>query len=535
MTTVNDDPTKANAIKSVSDFDVILKSVSVKDGSGDERPTVLVTASSSEIDLATDRFSTSALKQMEKQFAGMTIFLNHSYRVPEDVFGKTVKSQLVTRGSYTDLDLEIEVETNNARAVDTYNMIKNGTTLGVSVGVLVMDADFVKDASTDDVEVLEITSVYTLEASVVGIPANRRSWAQGALKAASAMASKGGPVKHLSDGTSLIQRANGQVVKMVGIGAEVVEDTKEAPVATDPADPEVVAAAAAAAEVAAAAADPKNSDANHDAAAGSPDAPATAAADDDPDGPTEKAKKPKPTGDDEDMSKSLKSAEFLPDEQKSLANDAAARALCDKLYSLVWSMWDEVYNGFSSDTDVSAKRETLGKTFDEFADVAKRLVDSVIDDYYGDASADDSVEEKAEADVRTSMFKAAFADALKETGIGLVALREGTLTAPAAVTADSESVSRLVAQAEALITKNHELATKNGELEAAVKTKSEMVDGLLEGMDTLMETPMFRKTGDSGNSVASIQASLEERFPSLDSRVLSGVARKMAADKAAIK
>jgi len=175
MTTKIDQPTR---------FDVLLGVVKAVE-SADSAPRIICTASSDEIDLGVDRFTLSALNGMAAEFPGMTIFLNHKYAAPEDVFGVVAKAVVIDRGGHHDLDLEILVDVNNDRAMVVYRQIQSGVRLGVSVGVLVEDAEF-SDQKIDGKKVLNIKSVKTLEASIVGIPANRRSWVQGALKAASA-------------------------------------------------------------------------------------------------------------------------------------------------------------------------------------------------------------------------------------------------------------------------------------------------------------------------------------------------------------
>lgn len=147
-------------------------------------PTILCTASSSEPDLGQDIMSRNALEQMRDSFPSMTIFLNHKYTVPEDVVGSVKSAKLVSRDGHDDLDLEITVDESNPRAASVLTQIRAGTRLGVSIGVLVESSHQVKDSAGN--RYLQIDSVKVLEASIVGIPANRRSWVQSALKAASA-------------------------------------------------------------------------------------------------------------------------------------------------------------------------------------------------------------------------------------------------------------------------------------------------------------------------------------------------------------
>ena len=165
----------------VADFFVQTGALKSHDGDG-ERPTVKATASSDSIDLEADRFTASALRQMKEGFAGKLIFLNHQYKVPDDVFGVVQKAELVKRDGRLDLDMDIGVEMNNPRAVQTYQYIVNGTRLGVSVGVIVTDAEKSEDEDAYGTPIFDIKGVIPLEASVVGIPANQTAWTRQAMK-----------------------------------------------------------------------------------------------------------------------------------------------------------------------------------------------------------------------------------------------------------------------------------------------------------------------------------------------------------------
>jgi hypothetical protein len=73
--------------------------------------------------------------------------------------------------------------TNHDEAADkTYGMIKDGFQLGISVGVLVLDYDKMEDETHLGRTVVALKRSLPLEASVVGIPSNRRSWVQQAVK-----------------------------------------------------------------------------------------------------------------------------------------------------------------------------------------------------------------------------------------------------------------------------------------------------------------------------------------------------------------
>ena len=149
---------------------------------GGERPTVLATASSDAVDLEADRFTSKALQQMKDGLVGKLIFLNHSYAVPHDVFGVVMSTELKKRDGRLDLDLVIGVEMNNPLAVQTYQYIVNGTRLGVSVGVIVTDAEKSDEEDAYGKNIFDISGVIPLEASVVGIPANQTAWTRQAIK-----------------------------------------------------------------------------------------------------------------------------------------------------------------------------------------------------------------------------------------------------------------------------------------------------------------------------------------------------------------
>lgn len=148
------------------------------------------TTSSTIRDLHGDEMSLDALKSMaETARQNMTVFLNHNYNVPEDLFGSATDAQIVKRYDHEtnqevyDLDLNIRVvqEDENPEAMRAYRAIKRGVKLGLSIGARVEKARR-KSAEGDKPESIVIEKVRLLEASVVGIPANQRSYLQNAIK-----------------------------------------------------------------------------------------------------------------------------------------------------------------------------------------------------------------------------------------------------------------------------------------------------------------------------------------------------------------
>jgi flagellin-like hook-associated protein FlgL len=188
------------------------------------------TASSTIRDLVGDEILPVAIEKMADQARqNMTIFLNHSYQVPEDVLGSVKDAQIIQRGSdeegnpIIDLDFDVSVEDANPRAVQTWEAIDNGTKLGTSIGAQVRHATKKKGGG------MVIDDILLLEASIVGIPANPRSWVQSAIKS----------IKSLDDVTPVVEEET--IVDDEIITAEIepektdeveVEETVEAEVET---------------------------------------------------------------------------------------------------------------------------------------------------------------------------------------------------------------------------------------------------------------------------------------------------------------
>lgn len=147
------------------------------------------TTSSTIKDRHGDSMTMNALKSMEETAKqNLTVFLNHNYEVPQDLFGSVQDARIVKRWDQEtgqevyDLDIDIRVvsEDENPLAMKTYRAIKRGVKLGLSIGARVAKVQKEKDAMGEDTYVIDEVSL--LESSVVGIPANQRSYLQNALK-----------------------------------------------------------------------------------------------------------------------------------------------------------------------------------------------------------------------------------------------------------------------------------------------------------------------------------------------------------------
>lgn len=143
-------------------------------------------ASSTTRDLHGDVMTESALQDMENSAnRNLTIFLNHDYTVPEDVGGSVERAIRRTRdvdhagNPNIDLELDIVMDDTNPRAVQTWNSIQNGTKLGLSIGANLPEGGYKRNK--DGTYVIEHCDL--METSIVGLPANPRSWVEYAVKA----------------------------------------------------------------------------------------------------------------------------------------------------------------------------------------------------------------------------------------------------------------------------------------------------------------------------------------------------------------
>ena len=162
-------------------------SLITKDEGGIKKRYFNTIASSTVEDSHGDSFTDKAVEKMAMtaNAAPMTVFLNHEYRVPEDVFGtaKSARTSVRTDNGQLvrDLDIAGEVNEANPRAKQTADLIEGGARLGVSIGARVKD--YRPKDPKDPMGGWIIDDVELKEASIVGLPANPRTWVQYATKA----------------------------------------------------------------------------------------------------------------------------------------------------------------------------------------------------------------------------------------------------------------------------------------------------------------------------------------------------------------
>jgi len=484
------------------DFDIFLRTVKAEDIEG--RPVLTVTASSDEIDLGSDRFTMSALSQMEKAFESLTIFLNHKYLVPEDVFGIVTRAALIDREGHTDLDLTIAVENKNARAITVYEMIRNGTHLGVSVGVLVLDADYA-DEQVMDRQVLEITSIVPLEASIVGIPANRRSWVQGALKAASALASG-----QRIDPSNLGKFRTARILEgPLGMPTGGDDDMSDRNTRTEDA---IAMLTYKVAELEAGAG-------NEDAIAMLTYRKAELEAGD----VTQRAiamltykvaeLEAYDTAQDAVAMLTYKIAELEAasgtgkggSDQKSLREEVAAEEFTDRFYTLFRATYYALYEIIASETPVDVKRGEAQKILNDFAELAREMVDETLA-VLSNAPADEfaAIQEDLAHDLKAA-WKSAEADQSLPAG-------------------DLEAVGSLINQVTRAEDANAMLTYRKAELEAGVEEKDALIASCGEAIRKIMALPMARKIVPE-----SLAEDLQAMHPYLAAPIAEDLARRKAA------
>jgi len=161
-------------------FSGLLKAYSDTEG----KKRLRTTASSTVKDLAGDVITESAIRKMAESAQNrMTVFLNHSYKVPEDIMGTVEVVEVNQRGLDTetggpifDLDFDVAIDESNPRAVQTWESVQRGTKLGTSIGAIV------KDGKRNAEGAYLINDAELMEGSIVGLPMNPRSWVHYAVK-----------------------------------------------------------------------------------------------------------------------------------------------------------------------------------------------------------------------------------------------------------------------------------------------------------------------------------------------------------------
>lgn len=163
-------------------FQVLTRGVEAlvrKDADGNDRKVIRGIASSTVQDRYGDILTEACQVSMLQQCADLTMWLNHSYKVPEDILGTQTQATLERAtddegNDCLDLVIEVTIDEENPRAVKSWQHIQNGTKLAFSIG------GFFKDYEIQDDDtywyIFIVNDIDLIEISLVGIPANPRAY-----------------------------------------------------------------------------------------------------------------------------------------------------------------------------------------------------------------------------------------------------------------------------------------------------------------------------------------------------------------------
>lgn len=165
------------------DFDIYTRAATADTAS--ERPIIRMVGSSTVKDLQGDTMTITALEDMTRCDPHLTVFIDHTYDLPDSVYGSLAEQPAIKmQNGIADLHLAVETDLSRpvSKARDIYTQINKGKIrLGCSIGCQVLD--YTLDGDPDDwFAPITINRVYTVEFSIVGIPANQRSWVEQAIK-----------------------------------------------------------------------------------------------------------------------------------------------------------------------------------------------------------------------------------------------------------------------------------------------------------------------------------------------------------------
>src|ERR1041384_1321769 len=152
---------------------------------GDGKKRVRTIVSSSIEDRSGDVVSLPALQRMAASAKGLTVFRNHSHKVPDDVFGYIESAHVQQTNAFDSngspvWDLMSDIIVNkDEKSQATYDMVTDGLQLGVSIGAQIPAGGAKKNAAGG----YTFDNLSLLEASIVGIPDNPRAFVLNAVKA----------------------------------------------------------------------------------------------------------------------------------------------------------------------------------------------------------------------------------------------------------------------------------------------------------------------------------------------------------------
>jgi hypothetical protein len=205
---INDPAVKTSPDLAAPSFAIVSKDITVEPAGEDGRRRFHLTASSTIEDMAGDEIELAALQKAAGQFReGKTIFMDHNFKSVEAAFGLTDRAEVVQKGidpksgkPLYDLDVYGVVNTPNPKAAQLADSIDGGyVRFGASLTA------FIRKHQRKPNGGMLIKDIDVVEASVVGVAENQRSWAH---KAALAVKSFHKPDWMVEEETLMSKDAN---------------------------------------------------------------------------------------------------------------------------------------------------------------------------------------------------------------------------------------------------------------------------------------------------------------------------------------
>ncbi|OGH60558.1 MAG: hypothetical protein A3G34_10515 [Candidatus Lindowbacteria bacterium RIFCSPLOWO2_12_FULL_62_27] len=149
-----------------------------QDEQGNELRFLRGVASDDKIDRHGERFSKNALARMaETAKANLTLFGDH-FHSWENTLGRAVEAAINPQGQF-EVVFQLEGEEAQPKIRQLWAKLKGKTKLALSVGGRILKT-FIEDTGGRQVRVLD--DIELLEVSIVGIPANPRTWVEAIVK-----------------------------------------------------------------------------------------------------------------------------------------------------------------------------------------------------------------------------------------------------------------------------------------------------------------------------------------------------------------
>lgn len=179
------------------------------DGTG--RMIVHGIASSTVRDRHGDTMTENALRSMERKAVGTNVYLNHEWKIPDDLAGTVVAAQVkrAEDGVY-ELHTDTAINKTNPKAVETWQAMDGGAKLGISIEAMIPEGAATRDKAGGFI----FNDIDLMGSSFVAHPANTRSWTEYLVRSLTG---------HLPDKFRELEERRGRDFYLKGANQEAVE------------------------------------------------------------------------------------------------------------------------------------------------------------------------------------------------------------------------------------------------------------------------------------------------------------------------